>query len=256
MPVFLDSDEVLENKESFKNKIDLLSQNQNVKNVITGGLKNPDGYPNINYYINTIGDPFSFFMYDIFSENFYKSIGEKYKNITRHENNIVVKLGDDEITPICDGGGHFFDLEFLKDNFDTSDVNIVPKIFYEMVGRTKNFAVFNNDFVVHYSTTSIKKYFKKIKWRIVNNIFYRNETAGFANREEVNKVFNIKKYLFIPYSLLLVPAILHSILLFLKHKNSILLLHFVFSFYTGILICYYYFLKILKIKPKLSLYGR
>lgn len=79
--VFLDSDEVLENKESFKNKIDLLTQNQNVKNVIIGGLKNPDGYPNINYYINAIGDPFSFFMYNIFSENFYKSIGESMKTL-------------------------------------------------------------------------------------------------------------------------------------------------------------------------------
>lgn len=254
--VFLDSDEVLTNRASLKTKYDLLEQNKNVKNCLIGGLVNPPGYPFINEYASRIGDPFSYFMYGIDAGDYIHSLENTFKSKTVHDRYVLYEVTN-ETLPICDGGGHFFDLSYLKENFDYKNSKTVSRIFDLMVGKTKQFAVVNNDFVEHYSNTTVRAYMHKIKWRVIGNIHYSQETiTGFSEREKSQtSLFKCKKFLFIPLSIMLIWPIYSSAILMVKNRNILYLLHIFFSLYTAITIVIYFALRLLKIKPVLTHYG-
>ena len=257
--VFLDSDEVLLNRNSFKEKFEYL-ENPRTKsrNIIISGLKTPKGYGFVSDYINSFGDPFSLFVYGINGADYLWSLIKNKYLIVRNENFVEIKLDNKKIIPICDGGGHFFDLQYLKNNFDINNLNISSQIFNLMVFKASHFSVLKNDFINHYGTSTLKVYFKKINFRIINNIFYKNETAGFINRESRMPLYcKIKKIIFIPFSLTFIPAIIYSIEKGIKYKKSYLfILNPFFMIYTSLRILCYYCLKILGIKPKLESYGK
>ena len=254
--VFLDSDEVLSNKDSFQIKYMLLQKNNKVKNCLIGGLINPPKYPFINEYASRIGDPFSYFMYGIDAGNYRQSLESKFKSQIVQDSYILYTVTN-ETLPICDGGGHFFDLSYLKENFDYKNSKTVSRIFDLMVGKTKQFAVVNNDFVEHYSNTTVRAYMHKIKWRVIGNIHYSQETiTGFSERKKSQtSLFKFKKFLFIPLSIVLIWPIYSSAILMVKNRNVLYLLHVFFSLYTAITIVIYFALRLLKIKPVLTHYG-
>lgn len=254
--IFLDSDEVLTHVNSFKVKFDLFQKNNEIKNCLIGGLINPPKYPFINEYASHIGDPFSYFMYGIDAGNYRQSLENKFKSKVRIAHFTIYKRTN-ETLPICDGGGHFFDLLYLKENFDINDEKMVSTIFDAMVSKTKQFAVLDDDFVLHYSNTSIKKYISKIKWRVIGNIHYAHEVVtGFSEREKAQSYFfKFKKLLFIPLTILLVWPLYSSVILIMNKRDFLYALHVLFSLYTALLILFYYVLKILKIKPAVTHYG-
>src|SRR5258705_3764366 len=61
--LLIDSDEVLKNKDSIKEKVASMLIDKRAKVSISSGLEKPKDYPDINYYLNEFGDPFSFFIY-------------------------------------------------------------------------------------------------------------------------------------------------------------------------------------------------
>lgn len=254
--VFLDSDEVLTNKQSFQMKYDIVEKNKDVKNILIGGLKTPSNFPFISEYASSIGDPFSYFMYGIDAVDYIKSLEKKYASITKKDTYCIYNV-DTETLPICDGGGHFFDLLYLKQNFSVSDQKIISTIFDQMVGRTKKFAVVKDDYVMHYATDSVQKYVKKLQWRIVGNVNARAQTVtGFSDRESALPLsFRMKKFLFLPLSVSLLWPLYSAIILSVKKNNMHYMLHLLFSFYTAILIVFYYVLRVLGIQKKLSVYG-
>ena len=80
--------------------------------------------------------------------------------------------------------------------------------------------------------------------------------GGFELRDKYQPdSFRYKKYLFLPYSLLLIPALIDSVLLSLSRRNVIYMLHVYLSFYTAIIIIYYYLLKLFGIKANMKGYG-
>lgn len=253
--VFLDSDEVLTNNESFQMKYNLLEGNLGVKNVLIGGLKNPPHYPFINEYASRIGDPFSYFMYGVDAGDYIQSLEKRFQSQTEEAKYIVYHVAN-EVTPICDGGGHFFDLSYLKDTIDITDPHIVSRIFDVMVQKTHSFAIMKNDFVAHYSNTTMRGYLNKINWRIINNIHYSKEgITGFSEREQsLSSQFIYKKYLFVLFSLIPIWPFISSLQLLLNTQNILYLFHFFFSIYTALFILIQYFFKLVGIKPSISHY--
>ena len=55
--MYLDHDEVIENKDDLTRKVQVLGSDERVKMVVGSGYKNPKGYPFINDYVNDFGDP-------------------------------------------------------------------------------------------------------------------------------------------------------------------------------------------------------
>ena len=133
----------------------------------------------------------------------------------------------------------------------------IPLIFYFLNSTGSYLAVTKNDPTVHYSTSNLGKYLKKIRSRVEFNVF---ETpmglGGYTGRQKYeHKRTGIEKYLFIPYSLSLVFPIVDAVYLSITRKESIFLLHPLFCLYTTFLILYFYLVKVFRIKHKIKLYG-
>ncbi len=195
----LDSDEVIENKDSFRKKVEFL-ENSDVKNILSSGLRTPDN--NIfTDYTNSFGDPFSYFIYKISGSGYKKSLINnkyRYEEIQDFEQFFI----DKKITPICDGGGNFFDVSYLKQITDINTDNISASVFDKITEKTNCFAIMDDDYITHYTSASFSILLRKIRFRVINNIFNKKETPGFANREaRIPKIKKMKKYLFIPFSL-------------------------------------------------------
>jgi glycosyltransferase involved in cell wall biosynthesis len=233
--MFLDSDEVLRSSKSLANKVKLLLSNPTCKNIVTTGLRKPAHYPFLCDYINKFGDPFSFFMYRIDSGNFFESLKRRYSVSISTEEYEIIDFKKNDLTPIVDGGGHLFDLDFLKSVEDIKHVSLSARVFSSMVFHTHRLGVLKDDYIEHYSSPGLGGYLRKIKWRIVSNLSLGNNIPGYKNREQyVNKVNKVKKYLFLPYALLLLPVLIDSLYLALKNKDIRYFIHTPLAFYTAI----------------------
>lgn len=234
--MFLDSDEVILNSESLVNKVKLLTANPSCKNIVTSGLLSPKGYPFLCDYINKLGDPFSFFIYHVDSGNFFESLKNKYSVQTSTIESEIIGFEDGELTPIVDGGGHLFDLDYLKSIENVKHTNLSAMVFSSMVSHTHSLGVLKNDFIEHYSSPGVADYLGKIKWRIVSNLSTTNkDLPGYKNRERyLTRVAKLKKYLFIPYAILLLPSTIDGLKLALKNKDIRYLIHVPLAFYTAL----------------------
>lgn len=235
--MFLDSDEVLGNPESIKNKVIFLTLNPKCKNIVTTGLIKPVDYPFLCDYMNRYGEPFSFFIYRIDGGDYFNSLKNRYQIVKMNAGGEEVKFLSTEIPPIVDGGGHFFDLEYLKSIEDIRDPSLSAKVFPAMNSHTHRLGVLRDDYVIHYSTTDLSSFLRKIKWRIVSNLSTNNKASGYKNREKYLPSFiKLKKVLFFPYAFFLVLPLYDSIFLSIKHKNISYLAHFPFTLYTAVMI--------------------
>lgn len=86
----------------------------------------------------------------------------------------------------------------------------------------------------------------KLKWRIKNNLF-QDECVGFSSREKKQEHINFRKYLFLPYCLLIIPVIINAIRLVVTEKDLYFLMDIVYTEAVFIMICWYVMLKILHI---------
>lgn len=261
--VFLDSDEVLENRNSIRNKCEVILANPNAKAVISSGYKKPNAYPDINYYINEYGDPFSLFMYKSSRDAnwFLKELLVKYPNIEEDSKKIIFDFSAFQNPPFIEliSMGVMIDIKYVKRVFPKvlSDPSLHIHLYYLLISKGNHFVFMKKDPIVHYSASTLKSYLKKIRSRIVNNT-YENSMGrgGFKGREKFyNHWYKFKKYLFIPYSLLIVLPVLDSIKLFVRNRKLIYFIHPVLCLYAFFLIVFYYTAKLLGYKPRLSGYG-
>lgn len=269
--VYLDSDEVIEKSTSLKDKINVFKKNNQmnkffpseIKAVIPSGYKKPEGFPDINYYINEFGDPFSFFIYNLSKDSnfFLKTLKNRYKTTSEDKNTAVFNFTKVKPLPIIElvAMSSMVDLEYLKSNFPQikKDESLVPFYFYLLNSQNIQIAIMKNDPIIHYSSDNFSKYLKKISSRVKNNIFQTTMgIGGFSGREKFQPFwFRLKKYLFIPYCLSLVFPLIDSLQLSISRKNLIYLIHLPLCLYTSLLIVYYYILKSVNVKLYIKSYG-
>lgn len=258
--IFLDSDEVFGNNLAIRKRVSVL-ENTDSNILIMGGYKKPAGFSFINDYINIFSDPFANFIYGVSTDCrfFIESLSKKYKLVEETDSYAKFSYFEKQPPLIDMCAGNCMDLEYFKKHFSSylSSFDFIPRIFYLLTAKDNNFCVLKNDFITHYSSDSIKKFIKKLRWRIVANIFYKDiPGTGFSNREEFSKKqHKYKKYLFIPYAILVIPVVIEAIYKSLKYRNGKLLIHIPLTLYTAILIFYYYALIIFDQRPALTIYG-
>ncbi|SRR5258708_2636321 len=261
--IFLDSDEELNNKDSLKMKLNVFQEDSKIKSITTSGYVTPESYPEINTYINEYGDPFSLFMYKSSRDyNFFiKDMKTKYKRKYENKNVIVFDFSTEDNPPFIEltSMGVMIDLDYVRKNLPEVLRNIPTHthLFYLLNSMGNYFAITKNDSVTHYSAVSIKKYLKKLSSRIKSNIFGTSMGhAGFKGREVyTNKDYKLKKLFFILYTLTLILPIYDSIQLFLSRKKTIYLWHPFLCLYVLCVLIYYFVLKTINAKVKLSGYG-
>lgn len=260
----LDSDEVLEKPTSLKTKYLAFKKDYKIKSVIPNGYKTPSVGSPINYYINEFGDPFSYFFYKESKSRDYliKDWSAKYKKTYEDQNIACFIFPDTRHLPLIElsAGGCMIDLQYARQVFPQIKTNasLITHLFYLLNKEGAKLAITKNDSTIHYSSDTLNKYLKKLSSRIKNNIFNTQVGwVGFKGREKFQPFqLNIKKYLFIPYTLSLVLPSIDSITLSLTRKKPVYLLHLPLCIYTSLMIIYFFLLKALGIKPDISVYGR
>lgn len=239
--VTLDHDEVIENIDSIAIKVSALEELPECKVALCSGYKRPNGYPLINQYLSEYGDPFSLFVYR-FSKDykyFEKVLNKGFDKVREEKKYSVYSFEHMRKNPIIELVclGTMINLEYFKMKFDIAcNTSVLINLFYYMleVGDTEVIYV-KNDPLVHYSLDSIKAYFPKLKWRICNNVHYADKAEnGFTGRAKLQKSsrIDIKKYLFVLYSIFIVPAIIDAMVMSIKRKNVAYMWHPVFCLYV------------------------
>ena len=261
--IYLDSDEVLKSHKSISKKVEIFQENPKVKAVIPSGYKTPKGYNPINHYINEYGDPFSFFIYRLSKDSRFmiKQMKNRYGQVKENKNEVLFNLAHVKPLPIIEliAMGSMTDLEYLKLNFPQikKDPSLIPFFFYYINKEPNLLAVAKKDQIIHYSADTFEKYLKKIKSRVKNNVFQTTMGAGgFLGRDKFQPPLSqLKKYLFLLYSLTLILPLLDSTYLSVTRKNIVYFVHIFLCLYTTLLIIYFYSLKVVGLKPKILSYG-
>ncbi len=246
-------DEVLENKNSLRLKYNAMNCISNIRSVLPSGYKTPDNYSSINHYINEFGDPFSYYLYrDSKGYKFLLNDLKKQHSVIAEDNmSAVFSINASKKLPLIElwAGGCMIDLDYVKKQFPEirKSPSLIPLIFYLLLQNKSYIAVTKNDPTVHYSTATILKYLKKIRSRVEFNVFKTPMgKGGFSGRQQYDHSRSIfEKYLFIPYSILLIFPIIDSIYLYITRKQVVYLIHPFLCLYTTFYIVYFYIIKIL-----------
>ncbi len=260
--LYLDHDEVLENKDSLDLKVSIMQNDNSIKAVVGTGYKNPSGYPFINAYINEFGDPFSFFIYKLSKDaRFFIPTMQKRYAFTSEKTADVFAFTHNQELPLIElcAAGSMIDVEYFKKTFPeiTKKPSMIPHIFYLLLKKKAKLAVTKQDALLHYSSETIGKYLTKIRWRIKNNIFHKEQlgSAGFSGRQAYHSKWSkYKKYFFIVYVFTCIFLIGDTINLMVTRQEWKYIAHIPLCIYTAALILYYYCLKILGYKPQLRSY--
>lgn len=261
--VFLDSDEILFSKTFLRNNLEIFEKNSNVKFIVFSGYITPNDSGLINTYINSLGDPFAFFIYsdDKNYLNFYRLVKKKYSkydmgNFVILDKNRVKKKGmlvDISASNCVDKESLY---HILGEKINSPE--FIPKVFYIYLSSDYDIAVVKDQPVIHYSSETFMRFLSKLRWRVMVNVHYKSiPGTGFSNREFFLTIpKRLKKYLFLPYSFSVILPLLDGIILAFKNKNIVFLLHPFLSLYTSLSILWNYVLKLFGVKPNLPAYGK
>ena len=246
--VYLDHDEVLENKNSLKDRMECLEKEKDVQTALVSGYVNPEGYPFINEYINEFGDPFSCFIYRLSKSAsfFLPSMNTKYKRVKDTKMYSIFSLKSVTKMPIIElcAAGTMTNKEYMQKEFPETlkKPDLIPHFFYLLLEKCPTVAIAKNDTILHYSSDTLKKYLNKIRWRVKNNIYHVSDMgmSGFTGRNRYNPFLTQqKKYLFLPYVYFIAPLFLDTLYLMITRKKVGYWLHAPLSIFTANLIVYH-----------------
>jgi glycosyltransferase involved in cell wall biosynthesis len=133
------SDEIWLDKLALQKRLNLFRSDPNVKNIVTAGLLTPDNYPRVSRYINSFGDPFSFFIYRLDGEEYYKSLKSRY-NHRENKDGLVLEFKKEDVLPIVDGA-QTIDSQFFRSIFPKISPEIIPLVFFNMANQTHKLGV-------------------------------------------------------------------------------------------------------------------
>lgn len=261
--LLIDSDEVLENKDSIKFKVESMMKDSSVHVSVSSGLKKPTEYSDINYYLNEFGDPFSYFLYRNSKDPdfFLKQLKNEYKLIYEDKRRAVFDFSLSSNPPFIEltAMAVLIDLKYIRTNlpeiFKAAATH--THLFYLINTKGNLFAIMKDDPVIHYSVAIMSGYLRKIRSRVTSNV-YKNDMglAGFSGRSNYQSSwYKIKKYLFLIYAATIIFPIIDSLYLSFTRKKIVYLLHAFFTYYTFCLIIFFYGCKIMNIKTKTYNYG-
>jgi glycosyltransferase involved in cell wall biosynthesis len=261
--VFLDHDEVMQDKGSLSRKRVIFDQNPEVHAVIGSGYINPDPKNIVNEYINEFGDPFSFFIYRLSkgSRYFIKSLRQRYKIEQENDSSLIVDFSIGSRLPIIElvALGSMIDKDYFIKQFPEvlHDKSLIGHLFYHLVERAPYVGVTKSDPLVHYSSENIKKYLAKIRWRVKNNVHFSSGTgaAGFTGRQQFDSLWGkYRKYFFPIYTFTIVLPLIDAIQLAISRKQPRYLIHVPLTIYTASYVLFQLALRLVGYRPQQKSY--
>lgn len=247
----MDSDEKVADDRIFERRKNLLESHKELK-CLAIGLQTPVRSDVCCHYINMVGDPFTCFVYKTFKDGMEGLIIKKGKYHPNLES-YIARYNKEDIKPIGDSGV-VMDLNYLKEHYEAGFGHVITATLFEMViSDTGYVAYVNGDRNYHYSDASLKVYLKKLKFRVINNIF-DVEGSGYSNKASQNLKLSRRKYLFPFYTISLILPFIDGIRMMINYKHWVFLLHPFFCIYVLVEIFYQYTCKLLGAEKKNNSY--
>lgn len=254
--VRMDSDEEFSYSTQLQEKMEFLKKHPELKMLIPNRcVRGRRGICGISAdYMNVFGDPFSYFV--------YKTKCDKYetyrKNIISTDGKYaIMRFEPDDVYPLADSATSVLSLDYMKEKYpETFDtVEFICGAYDKVITDTKLCGCIKGDDIKHNCRSSFKTYLSKLKFRVINNLFYKEE-SGFSIKEKMNNKLKRRKALFCAYALVFPVPVLDSLRLAVIYKNPTYLLHFVYLYYVCIQIVVLGFKKMIGIKHENKIYGK
>lgn len=252
----MDSDEEFSYHTQLQEKMDFLKKHPELKMLIpnkcTSGRKEICGIS--ADYMNILGDPFSYFVYKTKADKC-----ETYKKniILREGKYTIMRFKGGDIYPLADSATSILSLDYMKEKYPSAyaSVNFICGAYDRIIQDTRLCGCIKGDDIKHNCSSSFRIYLSKLKFRVVNNLFHKEE-SGFSTKEVLSRKLKYRKILFCVYSLIVPLPILDSIRLAFVYKNWTFLLHFVYLYYVCIQIVILSLVKITGHEPRNTSYGK
>ena len=240
----MDSDEAFKNPDSLALRLKAFSIFKNAHLLVADRLSYIPLSINKGIsgnYSNICGDPFTFFIYRNSS-----SILKTYKKCIKEKTDdgiYLLDFSDSKTRPIADGGTTTVELSGFSRE-EISDITFACSVSDIILDRDNCCICIEGDEIEHRSKAGFRQYLKKLRFRVINNIFNKEE-SGFSSRK-VNKLY--KKYFFPLYTLSFIFPLADSVILALRYRDITMLLHIFYCYYTCILIAVNMLIKILRLE--------
>ena len=237
----MDSDEVFATSYVLKRRIDFMDAHTEV-NCLLARYVPPKKSGISGKYISAVGDPFTAYAYNWFIDGNIGLI--KKTDILKQKGYYIGQFKDDDIIPIGDSCT-LFRGEYLRTKYsDLFDEVNSTVLFQKTVRDTKYIGCIEGDDIVHYTSSSLSTYFKKLKFRVVNNVFDKNG-SGYSAVAENNVALNRRKWGYPLYCISIVFPVIDAVRMSIYYKDASFLLHPLYSWYVMIEIIIQYCLKII-----------
>ncbi len=249
--LIMDSDEVIPNRKVFARRLKMMQEHPDIK-CLLGGYRCPKGHPACGHYISNVGDPFTAFVYQWY---YGGNIGLIRKNkITEDEIGYIGKFENTDLLPIGDSVT-LMDRKFLMENYgDAVSTENTATLFQYILQDTHLLGHVKGDFVLHYTRSDMATYFRKLKFRVINNIF-DIKGSGYAARAVKNKNMNRRKYMYPLYCVSVFMPIVDGVRMSRYYGHAIYLMHPIFAWYVMAEIVIQMGKKVLKLKSENEVYG-
>jgi len=260
--MFLDSDEVLDNPDDIRIKVDSLRRDESLIFIGSSGYRKPPGTSPINDYINLFADPFAWFMYCMpyDSRAYVPSMRRRYSIVREDDDTLVLGFDDTEELPLMDlAAGVVIDSPRLAPALggQATEESVIPQVLYRAVRHSRTMGLAKNCPITHDSADTLARYVRKLMWRVVVNVHYPTlPGTGYSNRLSFQHAgMRLKRLLFIPYATTVIGPAIESVVVAIRRSCPIALIHAPLSFFVAMYILFQMMLKCVGIRPRLTTYG-
>ena len=251
-----DSDEELLYPTQIKERVDFFCAHPEVKCIVCDEQLPAKKGGIAARYVCVCGDPFTQFVYrrkggrtHTFQKNCVKNQGKM----------CVMAFQPGNPTPIGDGGTTMVDFDWVKQTFPTewNDIGFICSMTDRMIRYTGCCGCIQGDDIRHHVKAGFRGYLSKLRFRVVNNLFHKQE-SGFSARAAgtANIRFARRKYWFIVYAATVVGPLADSIRMAIQYRDPSMLLHFVYVYYVCLYIPYCLIAGRLGKKTQVGTYGK
>ena len=260
--MFLDSDEVLDNPDDIRIKVDSLRRDESLIFIGSSGYRKPPGASPINDYINLFADPFARFMYRMpyDSRAYVPAMRQRYSVVREDDDSFVLGFDATDELPLMDlAAGVVIDSPRLAPALggQATEESVIPQVLYRAARHSRTMGLAKNCPITHDSADTLARYVRKLMWRVVVNVHYPTlPGTGYSNRLSFQHAgMRLKRLLFIPYAATIVGPAIESIVVAIRRSCPIALIHAPLSFFVAMDILFQMSLKCLGIRPRLTTYG-
>lgn len=254
--VFQDSDEELLSPDQLENRIRFFEEFPYVKClVIDRQYPGKDGGSVASYYC-ACGDPFTWFIYQ-FKERALITFSQNCEK--KGTFGCVLQFSPGALTPIGDGGTAMIDLDWVKKEFpkEWDKIHFACSVVHRVIQKTGYCGCIPDDDIVHHVQTGFMSYLSKLRFRVTNNLFHKQE-SGFSARTQNEGAAYIsrRKYLFVLYAATLIGPLVDSVRLAWHYRDPRMLFHIFYLYYVCFYVAYCVIAKFFGKKFSVTSYGK